>query len=285
MKTRYRLTRRGSRGDTLYCVDSTTGKRTSLNTSDEDAAEQIVLAKNQAERQPALNLQIAKAYMSGTDRGTATRTWKDAIESLTAMKQGANQERWRRVVSDKAFVPLWPLIVIETQGDTLLKVLQAGCVSTNIYLRRLHNFCCDMSWLPWFRARKFRREPTHSKAKGRVMFFPHLATDHKGILNAMANEQAIPVQAKFPHGASSVTLVLWGSTGCPAKLEAFDQNDKLVDSASVASVPGRKAPADPVPFFELTVKAPEIAYIRFSGPRNGEFLAADAVRFVPLAAK
>ena len=149
MKTRYRLTRRGSRGDTLYCVDSATGKRTSLNTSDEDAAQQIILAKNQAERQPALNLQIAKAYMSGTDRGTATRTWKDAIESITAMKDGANQERWRRVVSDKAFVPLWPLVVIETQGDTLLKVLQAGCVSTNIYLRRLHNFCCDMSWLPW----------------------------------------------------------------------------------------------------------------------------------------
>jgi hypothetical protein len=128
-------------------------------------------------------------------------------------------------------------------------------------------------------------EPTHSKAKGRVMFFPHLATNHKGILNAMANEQAIPVQAKFPNGASSVTLVLWGSTGCPAKLEAFDRNDKLVDSVSVASVPGRKAPADPVPFFELTVNAPEIAYIRFSGPRNGEFLAADELRCVPLAAK
>ena len=128
-------------------------------------------------------------------------------------------------------------------------------------------------------------EPTHSKAKGRVMFFPHLATNHKGISNAMANEQAIPVRAKFPNGASSVTLVLWGSTGCPAKLEAFDQHDKLVDSASVASVPSRKAPADPVPFFELTVKAPEIAYIRFSGPRNGEFLAADELRFVPLAGR
>jgi len=128
-------------------------------------------------------------------------------------------------------------------------------------------------------------EPTHSKAKGRIMFFPHLATEHKGILNAMPNEQAIPVQAKFPQGASSVTLVLWGSTGCPAKLEAFDQSDKLVDSVSVASVPGRKAPADPVPFCELTVRAPEIAYIRFSGPRNGEFLAADELRFVPLAGK
>ena len=123
---------------------------------------------------------------------------------------------------------------------------------------------------------------TQSKATGRIMFFPHLATNRKGILNAMATEQAIPVQATFPNSASAVTLVLWGSTGCPALLEALDKNGEVVDKASVAAVPGRKAPADPIPFLTLTVKAPEgsaIAAIRFSGPRNGEFLAADEVRF------
>ena len=45
-----------------------------------------------------------------------------------------------------------------------------------------------------------------SKAAGRIMFFPHLATNRKGILNAMATEQAIPVQATFPVSASVVTL-------------------------------------------------------------------------------
>lgn len=120
---------------------------------------------------------------------------------------------------------------------------------------------------------------TQSKAAGRIMFFPHLATKRKGILNAMATEQAIPVQATFPNSASSVTLVLWGSTGCPALLEALDENGEIVDKASVVAVPGRKEPADPVPFLELTVKAPAIAAIRFSGPRDGEFLAADEIRF------
>ncbi|HEX6397773.1 MAG TPA: hypothetical protein VFZ95_10135, partial [Steroidobacteraceae bacterium] len=62
----------------------------------------------------------------------------------------------------------------------------------------------------------------YSKAIGRIMFFPHLGSNHKGILNAMATEQAIPVQATFPNSASAVTLVLWGSTGCPALLEALD---------------------------------------------------------------
>jgi hypothetical protein len=119
----------------------------------------------------------------------------------------------------------------------------------------------------------------HSLAKGRVMFFPHLATNHKGILNAMATEQAIPVQATFPKAASVVTVVFWGSTGCPALLEALDANGKIVDRMSVPAVPGRKAPADPVPFITLTVKAPAIAAIRFSGPRDGEFLAADEIRY------
>jgi hypothetical protein len=130
--------------------------------------------------------------------------------------------------------------------------------------------------------------PAHSKAAGRIMFFPHLATNHKGILNAMATEQAIPVQATFPDSASAVTLVLWGSTGCPALLEALDKNGAVVDKASVAAVPGRKAPADPIPLFELTVRAPEastIAAIRFSGPRDGEFLAADEIRFTTVDAK
>jgi hypothetical protein len=125
-------------------------------------------------------------------------------------------------------------------------------------------------------------EPEKSKAAGRVMFFPHLTTNHKGILCAMATEP-IPVQATFPKGASSVTLVLWGSTGCAALVEAFDRDGKLVDKSSVATVPGRTKPEDPVPTFELTVRAPEIAYVRFSGPRAGEFLAADELRFTPLA--
>ena len=122
-------------------------------------------------------------------------------------------------------------------------------------------------------------QPKQSKAAGRVMFFPHLATNHKGILCAMATEQ-IPVQATFPKAASSVSLALWGSTGCAALLEAFDKSGTLVDKASAAVVPGRTKPEDPIPMFELKVKAREIAYIRFSGPRTGEFLAADEVRFI-----
>jgi len=123
--------------------------------------------------------------------------------------------------------------------------------------------------------------PVNSKATGRVMFFPYLPTERKGILNAMANEQGIPLKATFPRPVSRVTLVLWGSTGCPAKLQAFDSGGQFVDEASLPAVPSRRNPADAVPQFELTVKGKAIAWIQLSGPRNGEFLAADEVRFVP----
>jgi hypothetical protein len=38
-----------------------------------------------------------------------------------------------------------------------------------------------------------------------------------------------------------------------------------------------------VPFLTLTLKAAAITHVYLSGPRNGEFLAADEVRFTPLA--
>jgi hypothetical protein len=125
---------------------------------------------------------------------------------------------------------------------------------------------------------------TRSKAAPRIMFFPHLMTDKKGVLNAMAAE-AIPVQIRFPTRASKVTLILWGSIGSAALVEALDKDGKVLDKASLEKVPNRASPAEPSPSFALTVKAPEISAVRFSGARPGSFLAAEEVHFVPLAAE
>jgi hypothetical protein len=149
MKTRYRLIRRGIRGDTFYCVDTTTGKRTSLGTDNEDEARQVIEARNNAQRQPVLNLQIAKAYLAGTDNGITTRTWQNALDALIQTKLANNQSRWKTAAKDKALAPLLPRLIIDTPGERLLQAMQAGTVSTNVYLRRLHNFCVDMNWLPW----------------------------------------------------------------------------------------------------------------------------------------
>ncbi len=122
--------------------------------------------------------------------------------------------------------------------------------------------------------------PTRSQAAAKVMFFPHLKTDKKGILNAMANDP-IPVKITFPNGATSVTLSMWGTFTNPALVEAYDQDGKLVDKASIPKIPARTSPADPEPTFELSVKATNIAYVCVSGERTGEYVAVQEVRFTP----
>jgi hypothetical protein len=121
-------------------------------------------------------------------------------------------------------------------------------------------------------------KPKKSSAAGKVMFFPHLKTSRKGILNAMANE-AIPVEVRFPKPASGVALVLWGSIGSAAVVEAFDKDGKVVATAKRDRVPERTGPELPIPSFELAVKAPAIAFIRFSGAPPGGYLVCDEVRF------
>jgi hypothetical protein len=125
---------------------------------------------------------------------------------------------------------------------------------------------------------KLARAPQKSKAKGLVMFFPNVNTGKIGILCAMALEP-IPVRATFPKAVSSVTVSFWGSTVTPVVLQAFDAAGNVVDQKRLESAPGRKSPADPVPVFTMTVSAERIAYIEFSGPREGEYLVADEVRF------
>jgi hypothetical protein len=40
-------------------------------------------------------------------------------------------------------------VILETQTEHLFACLKAGTVSTNVQLRKLHNFCISMNWLPW----------------------------------------------------------------------------------------------------------------------------------------
>ena len=148
MKSRFLLYRR-KRGGVFYVEDTQTRKQESLRTKNRAEAFALINARNESFRQPQLNLQIAKAYLAGSNSGVATRTWQSALEALSNSKSGANQERWERAAKDAAFAPLLPKVIIETPGELILKVLRSGTVSTNVFLRRLHNFCVDMNWLPW----------------------------------------------------------------------------------------------------------------------------------------
>ena len=109
----------------------------------------MIDAKNDSLRQPALNLNIARAYLAGADSGFSTRTWRNVLESLIATKRGSTQARWMRAGKDKTLVPLLDKTVAETQTEHFFAALNTGTVSTNVHLRKLHNFALSVGWLPW----------------------------------------------------------------------------------------------------------------------------------------
>lgn len=147
MKNRYRSVKVGSRGGTYYCEDTTTNKRTSLNTKDEAVAERLVHAKNEAERQPQINRKMGLVYLSATDPEMVTRTWETVMATIIQGKKGATLHRYETAIKDPAFDLIKPQVLVETQAADFLKVLAAGTTSTNVYLRRFQNFAVDMDWL------------------------------------------------------------------------------------------------------------------------------------------
>lgn len=148
MKNRFRLIQRGLRGGMFYCVDSETGRRETLGTKDPDEAAQIVLVKNQAVRQPALNLQMAKAFLAASDDDLGKRTWQQTIDALVDAKHDSTKARWQRSVKHPAFDHIRDRLIIETHAEDFLAVLKAGTISTNMHLRQLQNFALDLNWLP-----------------------------------------------------------------------------------------------------------------------------------------
>jgi len=172
------------RGLNYYCEDTTTGRQTSLRTKDAREAQSLINARNESVRQPLLNLQIALTYLAASDSGVASRTWQSALQALIETKRGSTRERWGRAARDSALASLLPRKVIETQAEHFLTVLNAGSVSTNVHLRKLHNFCLDMGWRPWPVLPKRQWPSVEFKEKRAIT-----AQEHQAIIAREPNEE------------------------------------------------------------------------------------------------
>jgi len=145
MKTKCRLFRRGQM---FWCQDNETGRQESLRTKDRTLAQRLLHTRNEAFQQPLINLQIARAYLLVSDPQIAKRTWQYVMEEMVKLKDGVTQLRWQMAIKDKAFEHLRELPLMETRSDHLLRAMEIGKVSTNVFVRRLDNFALAMNWLP-----------------------------------------------------------------------------------------------------------------------------------------
>jgi len=145
MKLNYRLFRRHN--GIYFCEDRQTHRQESLRTKDKSEAVRLLNAKNEARENPLLNRQIARTYLAAVDPDIVKRCWRYTLEELIKTKFDENARRWRIFSKDRAISPILDLPLIETRAEHFLGVLNAGTVSTNVFLRRLHNFALGLGWL------------------------------------------------------------------------------------------------------------------------------------------
>jgi integrase len=144
MKTKYTLFRRG---EMFYMQDSATGKQTSLRTKDETEAKSLLEARNAAQRQPVLNLHLARAYLTASDPAFVERTWQVVMEQMQSRGKESSRERYESVFKSPSFDALRNKKLMETTADDFFAVFKKNQVSINEFLKRLHNFAVHLGWI------------------------------------------------------------------------------------------------------------------------------------------
>jgi len=144
MKAKYTLFRRNG---VYYSQDSATGQQKSLRTREEAEAQKLINARNDAYRQPVLNLHLARAYLTASDPAFVERTWQTVMDQLQARGKDSSRERYQDVFKSSAFDPLRQKRLMETTADDFLALFKDGKVSIICFLKRLHNFALNLGWL------------------------------------------------------------------------------------------------------------------------------------------
>jgi len=131
----------------FYLKNKITGEQTSLKTRDKAEAQRLLQAHNESDSQPHLNLSLARVYLNGADPQLATRTWQEVMEHIVEKKKDETRRRWEVAIKDANFDCIRKLPVAETRPEHFDRALRDGKVSTNVYLRRIHNHALGMEWL------------------------------------------------------------------------------------------------------------------------------------------
>ena len=120
-----------------------------------------------------MNLQIAQVYLQHADPTMAQRTWQNVMDAMFPLKTGPTQARWQAAMKDKAYDLIRNRRLIETASEHFLQVLNAGTISTNMFLRRLHNYATGMHFLPWPVLPKRLWPAVHHKERRAITFEEH----------------------------------------------------------------------------------------------------------------
>jgi integrase len=135
------------RGGIYYSQDSATGQQKSLRTRVESEARSLLNARNEAHRQPGLNLHLARAYLSASDPAFVERDWQTVMAQLQARGRESSRERFASAFKSPALDGLRHKKLLETTADDFFAVFKDGKTSTLCFLRRLHHLALSAGWI------------------------------------------------------------------------------------------------------------------------------------------
>ena len=115
MQFKYRLYRR--RNGVFYWQDNTSKKQGTLRTTNKGEAERLLNAMNESDREPTLNLNLARAYLAAHDPKMAQRTWQAVMDEMATHGIPTTQVRCPRGFRSKAYNPIRNKALVQTTGE------------------------------------------------------------------------------------------------------------------------------------------------------------------------
>lgn len=136
---------------TLY-AENIHGDRLSLRTKNRKMAEEILRGYQASVEKPNFAYKVGLAYLGETDPEAENRTWLDVIDAyIKRSAAGPTRNRLETAKKDKALRKILKLNILQDrprQAGLFFEALNSGRISTNVFLRRFHNFALDMGWIP-----------------------------------------------------------------------------------------------------------------------------------------
>ncbi len=186
VQLKYRLYRR--RNGVFYWQENDSLKQGTLRTNDRREAERLLNAMNESNREPTLNLNLARANLAAHDPSMAKRTWQAVMDEMATHGIPSTQERCARGFRSKAYHPIRTKPLVQTTGEDLLAVIHANGNCVAHYLRRLHNLALDLGWLPWPILAKRAWPKNRSQSKRAIT-----AEEHATVIASEKKSRALPL--------------------------------------------------------------------------------------------
>jgi integrase len=204
MTAKFRLYQRSN--GRFYIENNETGKQESLGTSDKTEALRLMMARNEAEHQPAFNAQLARTYLAAGNPTLAKRTWKEVMDAFIAARaerRESTRDRYDQAFREPVLARFASRRLLDTRAEDVLQLVQEGTVSTNTYFRRLHSYALTLGWLPW-PILNYRQWPSRKYKTKRGI----TAEEHRLLVESEKNdERKAFLELAWHVGAAQIDLV------------------------------------------------------------------------------